>query len=157
MDDPCDRPASSGLAAASAGGVDAACTSCWRRCRPPTTPRVYWSWAWGPDALQQFLAVDVRLVKQFATQAGLVLQLTRTRTQDDSWASLAERRRTGRRLHDTAIQRLFALGLSLETTARMAFDQPAVAARVTTALADLDAVVTEIRCTILAWSASPDP
>jgi signal transduction histidine kinase len=108
--------------------------------------------AWRPKALRQFHAVDVRLVTQFARQAGLTLQLARVRAERDWCVALEERDRIGRHLHDTVIQRLFALGLSLETVERMVVKEPEVATRLTAALVDLDAALAEIRRTILVWS-----
>ena len=55
-----------------------------------------------------------------------------------------DRDRIGRDLHDLVIQRLFAVGLGLQSTARLA-ERPEVAARLEQAVDDLDATIKDIR------------
>jgi len=109
--------------------------------------------AWTPGHLDQFHEVDVRLPQQFAEQAGLALQVARARTDRERLAVFEDRDRIGRDLHDLVIQRLFAVGLALENTARMAADRPDVAERVARAVDDLDATIRDIRRSIFALSA----
>ena len=59
-------------------------------------------------------------------------------------AVVEDRDRIARDLHDTVIQRLFATGLSLQASARLATD-PALHDRIQLAVDDLDATVREIR------------
>jgi signal transduction histidine kinase len=65
-----------------------------------------------------------------------------------------DRDRIGRDLHDLVIQRLFAVGLGLESTARMLPDRPEVARRIGGAVDDLDATIKELRRSIFALSTS---
>ncbi len=109
--------------------------------------------AWTPDHLDQFHEVDVRLPQQFAEQAGLALQVARARADRERLAVFEDRDRIGRDLHDLVIQRLFAVGLALENTARMAADRPDVAERVARAVDDLDVTIKDIRRSIFALSA----
>lgn len=63
-------------------------------------------------------------------------------------AILADRDRIARDLHDVVIQRLFATALTLQGAARRTADE-ALAARLTSAIAELDATIRDIRGTIL--------
>ena len=58
-----------------------------------------------------------------------------------------DRERIARDLHDTVIQRLFAVGLGLQGAARLTSD-PALVARLESAVDELDTTVREIRSTI---------
>jgi signal transduction histidine kinase len=98
--------------------------------------------------------VDVRLPQQFAEQAGLALQVARARADRERLAVFEDRDRIARDLHDLVIQRLFAVGLALENTARMVGDRPDVAERVGRAVDDLDATIKDIRRSIFALSVS---
>ena len=62
-----------------------------------------------------------------------------------------DRDRIGRDLHDLVIQRLFAIGLGLENTARMA-QQADVRTRVASAVDDIDETIKDIRRSIFALS-----
>jgi signal transduction histidine kinase len=66
---------------------------------------------------------------------------------------LEDRERIARDLHDTVIQRLFATGLSLQGTARLAH-HPDVAARIQDAVEDLDETVKHIRTVIFGLETS---
>lgn len=90
----------------------------------------------------------LRVVETFAAQAAIALRLGAAATDREQLAVLGDRDRIARDLHDLVIQRLFAVGLSLEGTLRAS---PAdAAARVSEAVVDLDATIKEIRTTIFA-------
>src|SRR3954470_276259 len=115
--------------------------------------------AWSAEHSDQFYEVDVQLPQRFAEQAALALQVARTRQDSERLAVFEDRDRIGRDLHDLVIQRLFAIGLSLENTARMAAEHPDVTRRVAGAVDDIDATIKDIRRSIFALSAaeeSPD-
>ena len=105
--------------------------------------------AWTPDHMERYRAVDVSLPAAFAKQAALALQLGQAREEHHLLAVLEDRDRIGRDLHDLVIQRLFALGLGLQATARAA-GEPDIAQRLETAVDDLDATINDIRRTIFA-------
>ena len=69
-----------------------------------------------------------------------------TRVELDQLQATAERERIGRDLHDTVIQRLFALGMSLQSIERLAAGP--VAERIDHAVDGLDEVIRDIRETI---------
>jgi signal transduction histidine kinase len=112
--------------------------------------------AWVPERTDQFYEVDVQLPQRFAEQAALALQVARARVDTEKLAVFEDRDRIGRDLHDLVIQRLFAIGLSLENTARMAAEHPDVTRRVAGAVDDIDATIKDIRRSIFALSAAEE-
>ena len=64
-------------------------------------------------------------------------------------ALLEDRERIGRDLHDTVIQRLFATGMSLQSTTGIVRSDPGTAAtRIEPAVDDLDVTIKDIRTAI---------
>jgi signal transduction histidine kinase len=112
--------------------------------------------AWTPEHTGRFYEVDVHLPQRFAEQAALALQVARTRVDSEKLAVFEDRDRIGRDLHDLVIQRLFAIGLSLENTARMAAEHPDITRRVAGAVDDIDATIKDIRRSIFALSAAEE-
>ena len=110
---------------------------------------------WTRENEPRFRDIDVQLPAAFAEQAALALQVARMQQDQALLAVFEDRDRIGRDLHDLVIQRLFAVGLSLESTARQA-DPAAVAARVSAAVDDIDATIRDIRRSIFELSASPE-
>jgi signal transduction histidine kinase len=111
--------------------------------------------AWIRERAAEFYEVDVQLPQRFAEQAALALQVARARENAEKLTVFEDRDRIGRDLHDLVIQRLFAIGLGLQNTARMA-GQPEVAGRVAGAVDDIDATIKDIRRSIFALSVAED-
>ncbi|HYF73114.1 MAG TPA: GAF domain-containing protein [Nocardioides sp.] len=105
--------------------------------------------AWRAEKLMDFHAVDPSLPTRFAEQAALALEVGRAREDRQRLALFEDRDRIGRDLHDLVIQRLFAVGLGLQSTARVA-DRPDIADKLDAAVDDLDATIRDIRRTIFA-------
>jgi signal transduction histidine kinase len=103
--------------------------------------------AWTLDRSMDYRALDAQLPASFAEQAALTLQVARSRESQERLALFEDRDRIGRDLHDLVIQRLFAVGLGLQSTARLA-ERPEVAARLEQAVDDLDATIKDIRRSI---------
>ncbi|HEY7136555.1 MAG TPA: GAF domain-containing protein [Acidimicrobiia bacterium] len=97
---------------------------------------------------------DIRLVTGFARQAAVALELARARGERDRVQSLEDRERIGRDLHDTVIQRLFAVSLGLQSTAAGMTDERS-AHRISDAVDEIDETIREIRSTIFGLSARP--
>jgi len=110
------------------------------------------SLAWTRDREDSFHSVDTGLPASFAEQAALALQVARGRHDQQRLALFEDRDRIGKDLHDLVIQRLFAVGLTLESSARQAAD-PELAERLGRAVDDLDATIKDIRRTIFALGA----
>ena len=73
--------------------------------------------AWTPERGRSD-AVDPALPASFAEQAALALQVARARADQQRLTVFEDRDRIGRDLHDLVIQRLFAVGLGLESASR---------------------------------------
>jgi len=111
---------------------------------------------WSPDHAHLFRQVDVQLPARFAEQVGFALQVARGRADQQRLVVFEDRDRIGRDLHDLVIQRLFAIGLGLENTARMMSDRPDLSERVAAAVDDLDATIKDIRRSIFALSVAEE-
>ncbi|GAA4979421.1 two-component system sensor histidine kinase DosT [Pseudonocardia tropica] len=98
-----------------------------------------------------FRPSEVPLLVSFADQAALALELGDKQRTQRELAVLADRDRIARDLHDHVIQRLFAVGLTLQGTLRRAGVDAAGAAvreQVGQAVDELDRTVREIRTSI---------
>lgn len=111
--------------------------------------------AWVPERADAYRLVAPELPASFARQAALALRVAQARQDEQRLAMLEDRDRDriGRDLHDLVIQRLYAVGLGLQGTARFA-DQPEVAQRLEQAVDDIDATIKDIRRTIFALGSS---
>ncbi|MGA8209547.1 MAG: GAF domain-containing sensor histidine kinase [Nocardioidaceae bacterium] len=112
--------------------------------------------SWSRERAHLFHDVDVSLPQRFAEQAAVALQLARARAAQERLAVFEDRDRIGRDLHDLVIQRLFAIGLGLENTARLLGDRPEVSERLTAAVDDLDATIKDVRRSIFALSTAEE-
>jgi signal transduction histidine kinase len=97
----------------------------------------------------EFTETDEALVSALAVAAGIAIDHARLHGRVRELALLEDRDRIARDLHDTVIQRLFALGLSLQGAARLA-QRPEVGERIEEAVDELDSVIRQIRGTIFA-------
>jgi signal transduction histidine kinase len=110
---------------------------------------------WSASRSVVFQGIDLPLPEAFAEQAALALQVANAQRDQALLAVFEDRDRIGRDLHDLVIQRLFAIGLTLENAARSA-GRPEVASRITSAVDDIDATIKDIRNTIFGLSAVRD-
>ena len=90
---------------------------------------------------------DVHLVESFAQQAGLGLELTQAQSERARFNLVADRERIARDLHDHVIQRLFAVGMSLQAAANSITDARALD-RIENSVEELDATIRDVRSTI---------
>jgi signal transduction histidine kinase len=103
--------------------------------------------AWSVEHADRYRDLDPELPASFAEQAALSLQVSRFHEDREKLVVFEDRDRIGRDLHDLVIQRLFAVGLSLQGATRQA-GSPELVARLETAVDDLDATIKDIRSTI---------
>ncbi|MFD6229426.1 GAF domain-containing protein [Streptomyces sp. NPDC060232] len=94
-----------------------------------------------------FTEAELEPLLAFAGQAALALELAERRSDAETLALLEDRDRIARDLHDLAIQRLFATGMTLQSAARLVQHEGA-AERVSRAVGDLDETIKIIRSTI---------
>lgn len=99
--------------------------------------------------------IDPVLPMNFAEQAALALQVAEARESQARLAVYEDRDRIGRDLHDLVIQRLFAIGLTLDHTVKDLPDDE-TAERITAAIDDIDSTIKDIRRTIFALSTPSD-
>lgn len=102
------------------------------------TDKVGWS---------EFTVDDENLVGALALAAGVAIENARLHGRVQELAVLEDRDRIARDLHDAVIQRLFAVGLSIQGTVSMA-TSPEIGARLSKAVTDIDDVIRQIRSTI---------
>ncbi|MGW7551557.1 sensor histidine kinase [Streptomyces rimosus] len=94
-----------------------------------------------------FTEEELEPLHAFAGPAALALELAERRRDAEQLALLEDRDRIARDLHDLAIQRLFATGMTLQSAARLV-EHAGAAERVTRAVGDLDETIKIIRSTI---------
>lgn len=95
----------------------------------------------------EFTAADEELVIGLATAAGVAIENARLHSRVGELRIVEDRERIARDLHDTVIQRMFAIGLSLQGLAATTTD-PTSSARIERMIEDLDDTVRGIRTTI---------
>ncbi|MFG1798048.1 GAF domain-containing sensor histidine kinase, partial [Nocardia sp. NPDC049149] len=100
-----------------------------------------------PADAQPLDASGQTMITAFSDQAALALQLAATQRRMRELDVLSDRDRIARDLHDHVIQRLFAVGLSLQSTAQRA-RTPEVKTRLTETIQDIQSIVQEIRHSI---------
>jgi PAS domain S-box-containing protein len=93
-----------------------------------------------------FHAFDVAFAETFAAAAATAIEMGSARAEIDRLNIVAEDERIARDLHDTVIQELFALGMSLQALG--SFASGVVGDRISAAVETLDDVIRQIRNTI---------
>lgn len=96
---------------------------------------------------QPFDEPQIAPLSAFAGQAAVAMELAERRRDAEQITLLEERDRIARDLHDLAIQRLFATGMTLQSAIRFV-DHPKAGERLLRAVDDLDATIKIIRSTI---------
>ncbi|MEE1803509.1 GAF domain-containing protein [Streptomyces sp. JV176] len=98
-------------------------------------------------AREPFTEAGTAPLRAFAGQAALAMELADRRRGAEQVALLEDRDRIARDLHDLAIQRLFATGMTLQSAVRFV-DHPEARERLLRAVDDLDETIKIIRSTI---------
>ncbi|AYV25330.1 Redox sensor histidine kinase response regulator DevS [Streptomyces sp. ADI95-16] len=94
-----------------------------------------------------FARAEIAALPGFAGQAALALELADRRRDAEQMSMLEDHDRIARDLHDLAIQRLFATGMTLQSAQRFV-EHPEASERLARAIDDLDATIKIIRSTI---------
>jgi len=94
-----------------------------------------------------FSDIDEELVVGLAAAAGLAIENARLHEHLGALAVLEERERIARDLHDDVIQRLFATGMALQSTAQLT-RETAIRNRIESAVGDLDVTIQQVRSAI---------
>ena len=104
-------------------------------------------WAARRHGRPAFGVEELEMAAGFANQAALAIELAEARAEQQRAVMLDERERIAADLHDHVIQRLFAAGLSLQSTAA-GLGSGDVAERILATVDDLDATIRQIRTSI---------
>ncbi|MBE4733528.1 MULTISPECIES: GAF domain-containing protein [Streptomyces] len=94
-----------------------------------------------------FTEPEIERLQGFAGQAAVAMELSERRRDAEQIAVLEDRDRIARDLHDLAIQRLFATGMTLQSAGRF-IEHAEASERVLRAVDDLDETIKIIRSTI---------
>ncbi|WP_242587824.1 GAF domain-containing protein [Streptomyces sp. MST-110588] len=98
-------------------------------------------------AQPEFTEQEIEPLRGFAGQAAVAMEMADRQRDAEQFALLEDRDRIARDLHDLAIQRLFATGMTLQSAGRL-IENEAAAERVARAVNDLDDTIKIIRSTI---------
>ena len=99
------------------------------------------------EGAAEFTAEDEALAEALALAAGIAIENNRLHDRVRVVSVLDDRDRIARDLHDRVIQRIFAVGMSLQGATRLS-GRDEVVERVSRAIDDLDDTITQIRSTI---------
>jgi signal transduction histidine kinase len=94
-----------------------------------------------------FTDKELELLQLFACHASVAVEFCRSQEQLQRLETVEESERVARELHDTVLQRLFAVGLHLQTLSTA--ERGTVAEQLEGVLSELDETVKEIRSTVL--------
>lgn len=103
------------------------------------------------ESADEFSDEDERLAVTLAAASGVAIDNARLQSSLEHLAVLEDRERIARELHDKVIQRLFAAGMTLQTTLPIA--RAEVASHITQAVEEIDETIRDIRRTIFALEA----
>jgi signal transduction histidine kinase len=103
-----------------------------------------------------FSAEAAAVTESFARQAALALHLAESQRTERRLARLEDRERLAVELQDNLIQRLFAVGMLVESVSRQ-LDSAGLQAKLDQAAHELDATIKQTRETIQSLQASADP
>ncbi|HVA07420.1 MAG TPA: GAF domain-containing protein [Acidimicrobiales bacterium] len=95
-----------------------------------------------------FSEEDQAMAEALALAAGISIENTRLHDRVRLLSVLDDRDRIARDLHDRVIQRIFAVGMTLQGAARLPEMPPEILDRVNRAVDELDSTITEIRTAI---------
>lgn len=102
----------------------------------------------------EFSEGDKELISALASAAGIAVENARLHVRVRSLTVAADRERIARDLHDTVIQRLFATGLTLQSSLPL-IENPEVVGRIEAAISDLDDTIRQVRTTIFGLEPPP--
>ncbi|WP_375483024.1 GAF domain-containing sensor histidine kinase [uncultured Jatrophihabitans sp.] len=93
-----------------------------------------------------FTEAELGMAGMFASTVALALELAESQSHREQTALVLERDRIARDLHDHVIQRLYAIGLTIQHVSSMAGQE--IADRLLAGVTDIDAAIGQIRSTI---------
>ncbi len=115
--------------------------------RAGETPLGVLTLGWRPERLDDFVSLDAELPMLFAEHTALALEVRQAYADRARLAVFEDRDRIARDLHDLVIQRLFAVGLALQST-EATLPENEIGRRVVRAVDDIDETIRDIRTAI---------
>lgn len=106
------------------------------------------------DGAAGFTGDDERLVLGLAGAAGIAIENARLHARVAALTTAGDRERIARDLHDTVIQRIFAIGLALQSSVPLV-EEPELRSRIEEAVTDLDDTIRQVRTAIFALEPPP--
>ena len=106
--------------------------------------------AFGRAGRGTFSEAELSTASMFAGTVALALELAESQNRREQRALVAERERIARDLHDHVIQRLYAIGLTIQYVTSLVGGEPAD--RLLAGITDIDAAIAQIRSTIFRLS-----
>ena len=97
---------------------------------------------------------ELQVAASFADQAAIALQRAESQATERDLEVIGDRDRIARELHDQVIQRLFAIGLAMQSTQRRT-KSPLVAERLSSHIDQLQEVIQDIRTAIFDLQSDP--
>ncbi len=101
------------------------------------------------DQGEEFTPADEEIVLSLAQAAGIAIENARLHSRVRELTLTEDRARIARDLHDEVIQRIFAVGLSLQSMTRL-IDSDQLRGRLQDSIDELDETIKQIRTTIFA-------
>lgn len=99
-----------------------------------------------PDGAAPLTEAEVALMKGFGAQAALAREFAMAQLDRSQLAVLEDRDRIGRELHDLVIQRIFAIGMSVQSVTRLVDNEKGQ--RLMRVVDELDATIRDLRETV---------
>jgi GAF domain-containing protein len=96
-----------------------------------------------------FDTADLNMISGFAGQAALALELAESRRENERLRLLEDRQRIGEDLRHSVIQRLFAVGLSIQAVAARVGDAE-LKGQITGRVEEIDDIIRDIRAAVFA-------
>src|SRR5215471_15537361 len=97
------------------------------------------------QASPAFSAADIQIVRTFAAQASVALELSQVRDELRQLAIVQERERIAREMHDGVIQSLFGLGMNLQAMTTNSALPTSVGHQLDLAVDGIDAAISDLR------------
>ena len=110
-----------------------------------------------PAGANPFNNDDATTLATFCARTAFALHSWRLRAAEDVQVQVDERRRIARELHDLTIQRIFGVGMLLETGLRMTNGECVPADRAAAAIEEINEAITELRRAIDGFDGEPPP
>lgn len=109
------------------------------------------------EAAAAFTTEDVTRVSNVSSRTAMALRYLRSQEWSDTRLVTHERHRIARDLHDLTIQRLYGVGMMLDTGLRLTDGESVTAGRAAAAIDEINEAIYELRLAIAGFEGEPPP